>query len=65
VSRIFSFSHTNELCGNRAGDAEPAVACIDPAARRRAFKGPRGRVPRQPWKGPIASYRVGKSKLAV
>lgn len=38
MSRIFSFSHTNEFCGICVGDTEPAVAGARPKVGRRAYE---------------------------
>jgi hypothetical protein len=39
VSRIFSFSHTNEFCGICAEATEPAATYLDKSSPRRAIKG--------------------------
>jgi hypothetical protein len=39
VSRIFSFSYTNEFCGIRVGATEPAAAYLAKSSPRRAIKG--------------------------
>ena len=65
MSRIFSFSYTNEFCGICVGDTGPAVAGAAPKAGRRTCEGPDRLVPRRPWKGPSTSSRVGKSKIVV
>ena len=65
MSRIFSFSYTNEFCGICVGDTGPAVAGAAPKAGRRTCEGPDRLVPRRPWKGPSISSRVGKSKIVV